>query len=406
MTTYKHLRRIPRVFLLTQAILLVVATAWAYHRVARTAARQALPALRQHPLDVAPLYDEPTVISDEQLSRVLHKLVLRDRGPRTKINHVDHALRLWGPEAVFDQPGTISGHAMQRLLLDHRAFAKRYGDKTPPLLIDDARGPRMRVQQGLATSSHYDHTIACLAEAGTPLDFPVFTSRRETTFRTLVERSLRKFRLNQVEYEWSALTYALYLPPATSWTNEEGQRITFDILARRIMREPLTRGVCLANHRMHALVVLLRVDEQSRILSPETRREITGFLSGVTARLVAAQSVEGYWDLNWAEPSKPRDADRRPTDSARGDRILATGHPLEWWALAPREVLPPRPVLVAAGQWLSRTIDELSPDEVNAYYTYLSHAGRALALWRGKRPADVLGDTRRNESSGPSAKKL
>ena len=41
--------------------------------------------------------------------------------------------------------------------------------------------------------------------------------------------------------------------------------------------------------------------------------------------------------------------------------------------------------MAAAGQWLVRTIDELSEEDVVEYYTFLTHAGRSLALWRGVR---------------------
>jgi hypothetical protein len=57
--------------------------------------------------------------------------------------------------------------------------------------------------------------------------------------------------------------------------------------------------------------------------------------------------------------------------------------------MAPRESHPPRDTLVRAGQWLVATIEEMSDDTIAANYTFLSHAGRALALWRGKQVADV-----------------
>jgi len=49
----------------------------------------------------------------------------------------------------------------------------------------------------------------------------------------------------------------------------------------------------------------------------------------------------------------------------------------------------PREVLAKAGQWMVRTIDNLTPEQTENYFTYLSHAGRALALWRGKLPYEV-----------------
>ena len=60
-----------------------------------------LPELRETPLAVMPEYDYDVVVSDEQLQRVLTKLQPPFAGRSTKINHVDHALRFWTPEAQF-----------------------------------------------------------------------------------------------------------------------------------------------------------------------------------------------------------------------------------------------------------------------------------------------------------------
>ena len=102
--------------------------------------------------------------------------------------------------------------------------------------------------------------------------------------------------------------------------------------------------------------------------------------------LVSHQHPDGYWDQDW--PDK-KAADGEST-SKIPDRILATGHALEWWALAPEHLHPPRHVLASAGQWLVREIDGLSEEETRQFYTFLTHAGRALTLWRGKSPADVV----------------
>ena len=73
----------------------------------------------------------------------------------------------------------------------------------------------------------------------------------------------------------------------------------------------------------------------------------------------------------------------------RSRKILATGHALEWWAFAPESVHPPRETMVKAGQWLVKTVDEMSDRDIASSYTFLSHAGRSLALWRGKFPAQA-----------------
>lgn len=70
--------------------------------------------------------------------------------------------------------------------------------------------------------------------------------------------------------------------------------------------------------------------------------------------------------------------------------MVATGHALEWWALAPEEILPPREVIQRAGQWLAKNVMALNDDEIVDKYTFLSHVGRALALWRGHEPLDFI----------------
>jgi hypothetical protein len=378
-----------KAFVAVHVVLLLAATAWGALRVHTLKVEHVLPPLRNEPLSIGPLYDYDVVISDEQLTRVLAKLPPHFEAEKTKINHVDHGLRFWTAAAKFDDPKFLSGGAMRRLLMDHRRFAEVYGNKQPPLLMPRRSGVAVRVQEGSATSSHVDHTLCCLAEVGTPLDFPLITPAGKTTYRAMVEGSLRDFSLNQTEYEWSAVTYAMFLPPVKRWYTTEGQEISFDRLADRIMREDLPDGVCFGNHRLYALVVMLRVDDQTPILSAEIRARIMEFLRDTTAMLVRNQHPDGFWNGDWPHAAP---TSSQPTDRA-GDRlperILATGHALEWWAMAPSELHPPRPTLAAAGQWLVRTIDELTPEQTQQNYTYLSHAGRALALWRSRSPAEV-----------------
>ncbi len=318
---------------------------------------------------------------------ILFKLYPRLRGDSPKINHVDHALRFWGVDAKFNDPAALSGQEMRTILTDHGEFARLWGGDEEPLLQPTESGVRVRTRGGQATASHVDHTVAGLAEVGTPADFPIDASQRRATMRDLVQYALREFKLNQTEYEWSALTFALFLAPNRGFVTTEGQRVTFDDLADRIMRQPYRQGVCFGNHRLHTLTMMLRIDDTEDILSDATRAAILRHLTDASKRLVATQHKEGYWDHQWPGEHYAADDDGRDLDSAR---ILATGHALEWLALAPSEVHPPREVLVRAGQWLARRIIELDDEKIKTYYTFLTHAGRALALWRGKFPVDFL----------------
>ncbi|EDL57000.1 hypothetical protein [Gimesia maris] len=374
-------------FLCFHLLLAGVVISWGALRFQNWEQQKQLPELRLNPLSVTPQYNRPEIVSDEDLVKVLNRLRPQFRGKSPRINHVDHALRFWGIEAEFDDSRSLSGIEMRDILLDHRRFGDVWGKKTDPLLVHNQYGVRPRVQEGLATSSHEDHTLATLAEVGTPADYPVVTSEGETKLSAMIEETMRSFTLNQVEYEWSSVVFALYFNTARDWMTTEGQYINFDLISERIMRQPPVKGVCYGNHRLHALVILLRVDEQTSILTKAGREKIVKYLQGITSLLVKNQSEEGFWDKNW--DGRPLDlaSEKKFTPVAR--RVLATGHAMEWWSLAPPEVLPPDETLQKAGHWLVETIQQMPESEIQGSYTFLSHAGRALALWRGKFPFQV-----------------
>jgi hypothetical protein len=375
-------------WVLAQAAVLALGAGYGAQRYQAYQQARQTPVPNRDPLRIAPRYNRPEVVSDEQLARVLTKLQPRLRGPQPKINYVDHALRCWGVEATFADPEVLSGVELRELLVDHRAFSKAWGPKTKPFLVPDTRGEDLlgfRTKSGQATASHVDHTLAGLAEVGTPLDFPLITPRGEMTLHAAFDQAFREFSLNQEEYEWSTLAFLHYLPHVKQWYSTEGQQITWGRLADRLMRQRLAQGVCFGQHRLHALTLLLRVDEDHQLLAADDRARIIAHLQDATQRLTATQHADGYWNAQW--PGVELEGAPAALNGPLGeqaDRLLATGHVLEWWAFAPKECLPSDETLVRASQWVIRELDTLAPEPLQKYYPFLTHAGRALALWRGK----------------------
>lgn len=352
------------------------------------------PLLHNQPAEVAPRYDVPAVISDEQLTRVLTKLRPRFPQNQPKINHVDHALRFWGADVEFADPAFLSGPEMRRLLTDHEAFRTAWGPKTRPLLQPKDHGVAVRTQQGDATASHVDHTLATLAECGTSLDHPIRLAGQSATMRDVLRQALTSFELNQHEYEWTVLALALYAEDGQPWYTPAGERIDFDRLVGRVIRQRYGQGVCYGFHRLYSLTVVLRLDDEKHLLSPAARADAVAHLAEATRRLAANQNAAGYWERNWQDLSVPANEDDTALGGPLARRILATGHALEWWALVPEdlraELLPDQTVIVRAAQWLVSEIEAMDAKTVSDNYTFLSHAGRALALWRGTTPAEVI----------------
>jgi len=351
-----------------------------------------IPELRENPLQVELNYDWAQVVTDSQLDLVLEKLRPRLNHAEPKINHVDHALRMWSDKAQFHDSECLDGQQMMRMLTQANSFQAAWGQDASSLLIKSKFGIGFRTQDGDATSSHVDHTLGTLAEIGTPLSFEIGLpgdlgneAGRSANVRDLLTAAMRDFRLNQKEYEWTTAAAASYASGPTSWISQDREIITFDLLAKRLMRQEWNEGVCYGNHRLYTLAMLLQFDEQSSLFrQPQTRQDVIEHLQNATTRLVASQYPEGFWDENWPDASRP------PQESKVGGplsrRTLATGHALEWWAIAPQEVLPPREVIVRAGQWLVREVERMEPETVLKNYTFLTHVGRALCMWRGKLP--------------------
>ena len=350
---------------------------------------------RNEPAVIASQYDEPRLCTDQQLADVLDRV--KPPASPANTNNMVHAFRLWGKDADFGDDKIPSGREMLGYFLDNAVFQKWAGQETPPLFFvgEDGIQPRVFDDGGRfrATSSfHPDDLLATLAETGTPLDAPLHLRGSEAKVANLLSDSLRRFYLDRLEYEWSTISYVRYLYPLQSWRNKYGERISVGALVKELLDKTPEAGPCDGLHRLEALVLLYRVDAaavaagQKSILSKSDRRKMLGYMQRTSGLLVAAQSVDGYWARQWSRGTPPGSQDKKVT---LHDKLLVTGHHLEWLALAPEEVQPPRENIVRAGQWLTRTLLDIDQKELNTAYGPYSHAARALCLWRSVEPFEA-----------------
>ena len=341
-----------------------------------------LPDLLDHPRRVLPQRDDPRVVTDSQLISILDRMRIPQGKFRRKINHLDHALRMWGTMVEFGDARWMSSRKMLAIMTQDSTFRGDWGDSARPLITQYRGQPTMRTQEGAASSSHVDHTLATFAEIGLPLTYRLEGRHREYRLKELVQESLRRFSINQIEYEWTALILGLYAEDHRPWVSRESQRITFDMIAERIMRQRLGEGVCYGGHRLYTLTLLRRIDGRQPIFTDSMARRVDRHLQEATRRLVQSQSEAGFWDQRW-----PGYALHGSNELwSMGRQLLTTGHALEWWAMAPEWCLPPRESIVRGAQWVVQAIQRLDDEDVRKNYTFLTHAARALSLWRGKMP--------------------
>lgn len=341
---------------------------------------------RNETLRITPLYDRPEMVSDEELAGVLAKLLPRFSHVETKPNFVEHALRIWSIDATFNDADAISGQQMMEYLINHASYIQAWSNKRVALLEDRPSGVGVKWGRDLGASVHHDHLLACLSEAGVPLDQPVYTpGRRQMMFRDVLMEAMRDFELDERETEWTALGFGLWLPPDKMWVGAEGREYSFDLLAKRLLRGELEKGVCSGTHRIYSLMVLLRLNDEYGILTEEVATLVYRHLEHVRDLITQSQFDDGHWPSNWKDGQA---AVERPKADELKDQVIATGHHLEWLAIAPQELHPPRELLEKAARWCIENTVHKSDAEILGMYTFYSHVGNALAMWRQQRPSD------------------
>lgn len=341
------------------------------------------------PIHIAPLYDDPEVVSDEELADVLKKVLPRFSRQQLKPNYAEHALRIWGDQIEFRNPEILSGPELRDFLCDTARYVKSWGAAGEPILqpVDDGVAIRWISEQ--AASVHHDHLLASLTEAGVSLDTPVYTPGRTMQFRDVLNQALRDFRLDERETEWSVMAFGFWLAPrqVSSWHNGEGREISFDMLAARLLRNHRKHGVCLGTHRVYSMMVLLRLHAEygGKLLSEETQVHILRYLEDVRDLISQGQSSDGSWAPNWTDGADAES--RKDPKEKKKSRVISTGHHLEWLSIAPLSLHPDRQQIRRAADWAINNVRQTPQSEITANYTFYSHIGNALALWRKTTPA-------------------
>jgi len=345
-----------------------------------------VPISRKKPLRIAPLYNRPDIVSDADLAAVLDQIKPRFAPEHMKPNHVEHALRTWSVRAKFREPGAVSGQTMLEFLTDHAAYVESWGEKMRPLLQDTPTGIHVRWGKATGASYHHDHLLACVTEAGAPLDTPVYgPARRDTTLYDVVQESLLDFRLDERETEWTAMAFGLWIAPEKNWRGADGRHYSFDLLVSRLMRGQKELGVCSGTHRVYSLMMLIRLDDEFDILSDEARADAYGYLENVRDAIVECQFEDGHWPSNWPDGKAALDD---PVKEDLYKQVIATGHHLEWLSIAPKDLHPPEEMIKKAADWVVATTKAQTREEIAQRYTFFSHVGAALANWRSTHPAE------------------
>jgi hypothetical protein len=340
------------------------------------------------PISIVPLCEPVLDIPKERVDLLISRLVLRSS---PTLSEVLHALPVFGSETRFVSSKVgervraldllLNADCSEKVLGVPSCRASRYGARFS--LVD----PLHLGTNQTGAESHPGQALAVLAGIGIPLAQSIKLAGDKTATLQIVLDDLKANFVWEGEIFWDAIALALYVPPLRAWKNKFGQEFTFDQLTEELLQRSPGESPCGGTHRLITLTVILRVDDQRSILSPTVRERVIRHLSEVVALLTRIQRQDGSWDAKWVEALTGVTNSHPIRIDSETERVMVTGHHLEWFVLLPENLRPETSTIIRAGDWLFSTSLHLSEDAgwVRQWYCPLSHAARMIRQLSARR---------------------
>ena len=389
------------------AIVVVVTATWFVRHAGAGSVSDVECVPRVRPVGVSPLFDEKSVVSDAQLSRVFSSpsLAVSFRSGDSSSELLLEQSHWAGRENCAGEPGGVSPRTLDSqnpgadaqwhslcecsrhipcavtgkmrtahgvcLLLCGQSEC-HWADATRLTRLDSFAG-----QLGRIECPRERDLARCLATAGwrgLTADTVLQTADGGRSISTLLRQLRREFRLRTPSPEQhpcteSLLAFAFYMPDTRHWLDAEGLPVTFDMLVARVLKQESScdaidereatpvRDALAELDRLWSLAVLLRIDDQQSLFSERTRSLLVDRLRLATRQLCETQRRDGSWDECWQDEAASRTAVQSESEA----RLLITAHTLAWWGLCPREVLPTLDVRIRAAHWLCNQFEGFVP---------------------------------------------
>jgi len=345
--------------------------------------------VRTQPIQLRVHIPKATTISSVELARVLHKVQPLPQHMPASIGL--HLLMAYGLDAEFQHSKFRSSEDLLRLFTDER-FAAEYLDA--PTLFRSRYGIRAASHREftLAGEQHYDQVLGSLGQLGLPLSYQLIVGGERFSLADLLLDSIACFELHQDEIEWTAIAYALYLPPRREWTNKFGERFSFVDLAGELLTRDLRQSSCCGTHILEAMLTMLRVDtEVTPILNATTRAALRRRLSALFRSALQTQCAHGSWPSDWWDVTVSR-ASCSCGQGSGNDQIahslLATSHLTQMFISMPRREPIMERCVVRACTWLYEILERADSEFVQENFCACSHAAwvfRNILEARGER---------------------
>jgi hypothetical protein len=340
-----------------------------------------------------------------EVSEVLLETVGRQLWPAhgAGISAVIHALHAFRDRRGIGPSNKPAFEDLLAILLDHRAAAQWYDGRFS--IVKTRYGYSYVTAEGgdIAAEGHQAQVLATLAELGVRTDQIVRVSSGDAAVSDFfgdLEANLQMAG----EFEWSALTLALYCTRKTTFQNRFGESFDFNSVVAALLRRPFDLASCCGAHILYTVSALLQIDQDEGILSRTTRDIALDFIQNAVLLLSEMQLPDGSFDplmrfalvshasfrttreklgaIGEVVPRRldPADIYRRRS-SFRADpvqKILATAHYMEWVSLMDSQAQPEPRILQRAGEFLLKALESAEEDALRSNYCAYTHCFAVL----------------------------
>ncbi len=239
-------------------------------------------------------------------------------------------------------------------------------------------GPSADKPPSTPGEAHVGQYLAMLGEVGVEPSREIPLGTTLYRVRDLVADTADRFSFDQ-EIEWRVVALAYYQPHIQNWRTRFGKELTWAQITRELLQrirdgQVITRS-CFGTHLLYTLATLYRVDKRVKLWDSSLRRDVEACLQTTSKTLEASQRSDGSWDSSWLKGTSSE-----PTPLPLLERILVTGHLLEYLAILPKGLRPPDPVVSRAGHYLLNELDKLDQKILNRFICHSSHGVRAYYL--------------------------
>ena len=289
-----------------------------------------------------------------------------------------HVLDFYGLGKT-DLPLFPSGEAALKALTDEKTAIRFFGKSA---LTETWHGVRYALYDEYSTGvdlgeAHQDQCLSIFASLDLPLSTPVHLKGGSFSLKNVLAESMYSFDLSQREITWSAMAFAKYVPPKSSWTNLSDKEITFSKIVDALLKIDLNNQKCGGTHVLEALILIEKADRKLPILDDATRSRLNAWLKTTIEQLVKSQHEDGSWSKAWCAGLRDESEPMSPFQMS----FLVTGHLVEILNKLDPPLRPKQEVLIKAAHWISNSID--SPEiQANGFwlcpFTHATHGARQI----------------------------